>query len=136
MKGIAHGFNKGLELMDEAMKLGSDAPARLRKPVFESLPASKANPKSTRRPKPTVEAQVDITFRSLAEDFATQHDLIFLPVGRSHDRTGKPLFKVCKGVDGRGGVMVYVGDNAVFAQTDDGSFRAVSLEDMAKRAMA
>ena len=137
LKGIAHGFNKGLELMNEAMRLGSDAPSKLRKPVFEPLPASSVfTPKPSRTAKPAVETHVDITFRSLVEDCATQHDLIFLPAGRSHDRTGKPLFKVCKGVDGRGGVLVYVGENAVFAQTEDGSFKAVSLEEMVKRAIA
>jgi len=136
MKGIAHGFNKGLQLMDEAMTLSPDAPARLRKPVFEPLPSSRSTPKSTPKAKPSVDVPVDITFRTLAENFATENDLIFLPVGRSHDRTGKPLFKVSKGVDGKGGVTVYVGDNAIFAQVEDGSFRAVSLEDMVKRAKA
>jgi tuftelin-interacting protein 11 len=44
------------------------------------------------------------------------------------------LFRISKGVDGRGGVTIYVGENAVFAQVEDGTFRAVSLEDMVKRA--
>jgi len=123
--------------MDEAMRLGPDAPSKLRKPTYGPLPpSSRSTPKPTPKAKPTNETPIDITFRSLAEDFASQHDLIFLPIGRSHDVSGKPLFKVCKGVDGRGGVMVYVGENAVFAQTEDGSFRAVSLEDMVQRAMA
>ena len=135
MKGVSHGFNKGLELMNEAMRLGSDAPHKLRKPTFEPLSESKMGSKPKPKAKPKSEVPTDITFRSLAEDFAVQHDLIFLPVGRSHDRTGKPLFKVCKGVDGRGGVTVYVGEHAVFAQIDDGSFRAVTLEDMVKRAL-
>lgn len=136
MKGIAHGFNKGLELMDEAIRLGPDAPGKLRRPVFEPLAPGKHTPRPTLKGNTNAETPVDITFRSLAEDFATQNDLIFLPVGRSHDRTGKPLCKVCKGIDGRGGVMVYVEENAVFAQVEDGSFRAVSLEDMVKRATA
>jgi tuftelin-interacting protein 11 len=70
----------------------------------------------------------------LAEDIATQNDLLFLPIGKSHQQTGKPLFRVSKTVDGKGGVTVYVGQDAVFAQMDDGAFRAVSLDDMVKRA--
>ncbi len=61
-----------------------------------------------------------------------EHDLVLLPVGRSHDN-GKPLFRVSKGVDGKSGVTVYVGDDAVFALGDDG-YRAVSLDDLVKRA--
>ncbi|WVR09168.1 hypothetical protein IAU60_006230 [Kwoniella sp. DSM 27419] len=141
MRGVNHGFNSGLELMNQAMKLGIDAPANLQKPVFEALPPqpSKSSRSTSKTSKPTAasrpaEAAPDITFRSIAEDFAAQHDLIFLPVGRSHQQTGKPLFKVSKGVDGRGGVTVYIGEAAVFAQVEEGEFRAVSLEDMVKRA--
>ncbi|WWC91342.1 uncharacterized protein L201_006285 [Kwoniella dendrophila CBS 6074] len=144
MRGINHGFNSGLDLMDQAIKLGHEAPQRLVKPVFEPLPASSESSKSTKEKKsknttqeirrPIQDVTSEITFRSIAEDFASQHDLIFLPIGKSHDKTGKPLFKISKNVDGRGGVTVYIGDNAVFAQSEDGSYRAVSLEDMVKRA--
>ena len=79
---------------------------------------------------------MDITFRSLAEDFATQNDLVWVPLGRSHASTGKPLFRVAKNVTGKGGITVYVGENAVFAQGEDGSYRALSLDDMVKRASA
>ncbi|WVF65686.1 hypothetical protein IAT40_000417 [Kwoniella sp. CBS 6097] len=144
MRGINHGFNSGLELMNEAMQLGTDAPSKLRKPVFEPLPPSSKSSRSSkstsnRKPIASVRAAEDapdITFRSIAEDYAAQRDLIFLPIGKSHQQTGKPLFKVSKGVDGRWGVTVYIGEAAVFAQVEDGSFRAVSLEDMVKRAGA
>ncbi|WWC73228.1 uncharacterized protein I206_107194 [Kwoniella pini CBS 10737] len=142
MRGINHGFNSGLELMDQAIKLGNEAPLKLVKPIFEPLPSSKSSALKAVKTKPTLEEirrpvdiqTTDITFRSIAEDFASQHDLIFLPVGKSHDKTGKPLFKVSRSVDGRGGITVYIGENAVFAQGDDGTFRAISLEDMVKRA--
>ncbi|WWD21052.1 hypothetical protein CI109_105533 [Kwoniella shandongensis] len=141
MRGVSHGFNSGLELMNEAMRLGSEAPTKLKKPVFEPLPPSKSSKSSkssttSRRPIEVTSAGAapEITFRNIAEDYATQNDLIILPVGRSHSQTGKPLFKICKNVDGRGGVTIYVGENAVFAQMEDGAFRAMSLEDMVKKA--
>ncbi|WWC97836.1 hypothetical protein V866_004723 [Kwoniella sp. B9012] len=146
MPGINRGFNTGLELMDQAIKLGNDAPHKLVKPDFKPLPpSSKTASSKSNKPKNTIQEikrplvesiPSEITFRSIAEDFASQHDLIFLPIGKSHDKTGKPLFKISKNVDGRGGVTVYIGDNAVFAQGEDGDFRAVSLEDMVKRAGA
>ncbi|KAK4686900.1 tuftelin-interacting protein 11, partial [Tremellales sp. Uapishka_1] len=140
MRGISHGFNSGLDLMNDAMRLGPSAPSQLRKPTYEPLPSSRSSSKSkskavgnfARLPPPS--EPTDITFRSLAEDYAAQHDLIFLPLGRSHETTGKPLFRVSKGVDGRGGVTVYVGEDAVFALGDEGTYRAVTLEDMVKRA--
>ena len=138
MPGVSHGFTAGLNLMQDAMRLGPDAPAKLRKPVYE--PPKTASSKSTASkhvalPKADT-VNSDITFRSLAEDVAAQNDLIFFPVGRSHDQTGKPLFKVSKSADGRGGVTVYVGTDAVFVQTEDGSYKAMSLDDMVKRALA
>lgn len=137
MSGVSHGFNSGLSLMQDAMRLGADAPTKLRKPVYEPLKSSSLKSKTskvTTIPKAET-TPTDITFRSLAEDVAAQNDLVFFPVGRSHDQTGKPLFKVSRSADGRGGVTVYVGTDAVFAQTEDGSFKAVSLDDMVKRAL-
>ena len=122
--------------MQTAMQLGVDAPSKLRRPDMSPMPA--ASDKSKTKPsavkKPVKAPAVDITFKAVAEDYAAQRDLIFLPLGRSHPTTGKPLFKVCKGIDGRRGVTVYVGEDAVFALLEDGEYRAVSLEDMVKRA--
>ncbi|WVQ81525.1 hypothetical protein IAT38_003649 [Cryptococcus sp. DSM 104549] len=145
IRGIAHGFESGIRLMEEAVNLGPEAPSKLQKPVFQPLPPKSSSSKSSKssrsgtsapKPGPGAAPPGEITFRALAEEYATQNDLIFLPLGRSHATTGKPLFKVSKGVDGRGGVTVYVGDNAVFALGEGGEWRAVSLEDMVKRAQA
>jgi tuftelin-interacting protein 11 len=141
-----HAFKQALDLMNQAVELGSMAPQRLRKPVFQPLPPKKSSSSSTSKSKskskPSSSAprqasdQTDITFRSLAEEYAAQNDLIFLPLGKSDPKTGKPLFKVSQGVDGRKGVTVYVGESAVFAQAEDGAFRAISLDDMVKRALS
>jgi tuftelin-interacting protein 11 len=134
--GIEAGFGAGLKLMDEAMALGAAAPDRLRKPVFVPLPSKKSKSRTdTAKPKQTPPAArahpVDITFRSIAEEFIAAHDLILVPLGKSHPTTGKPLFRVGKTMDK--GVVVYIGQDAVFAQ-EEGSFRAVSLEDLVQRA--
>lgn len=146
LEAVQHGFNQALDLMNQAVEFGSTAPQNLRKPVFQPLPpkkssSSKSRSKSSRSTPipsaaPTQPEVAEITFRSLAEDYAAQHDLIFMPLGRSDAKTGKPLFKVSKGVDGRKGVTVYVGESAVFVQGDGGEFRATTLDDMVKRAIA
>ncbi|ORX39009.1 GC-rich sequence DNA-binding factor-like protein-domain-containing protein [Kockovaella imperatae] len=142
MPGVQYGFKSALQLMDQASQLGVETPSKLAKPVFTPLPpktssSSRSKSKHTAisaAPQPTMD--MEITFRSLAEDYATQNDLIFVPLGKSNASTGKPLFRVAKNVTGKGGITIYVGENAVFAQGDDGTFRAVSLEDMVKRASA
>ncbi len=142
IEGVEHGLRYGLKLMNDAMALGEDAPERLAKPDFKPLPVRlSANgkdkqAKSSRRAKPSSTEQQDITFRAIAEQHAADHNLIFVPTGASHPGTGKPLFKVSKSVDGRGGVTVYVGEDAVYAMVQDGVFRAVLLDDMVKMAGA
>jgi tuftelin-interacting protein 11 len=141
MPAIAHGFTSGLDLMQEAMHLGADAPSKLRKPVYQPptdrglKSTTKAKSSSGRTPATSAAAvgAPEITFRTLAEDVATQNDLVFFPTGRSDPTTGKPLFKVSQSADGRGGVLVYVTGDAVFAQNEEGGFRVVSLEEMVRR---
>jgi tuftelin-interacting protein 11 len=140
-KGIDHGFRAGLSLMNDAMILGADAPNRLVKPTFVPLPDKKSSDKKSKlssRGRTAAFAQPtesEVTFRSIAEQYAADRNLLFIPTGRSHTTTGKQLFKVAPGLDARG-VTVYVGDDAVYAQVKDGSFRAVLLDDMVKMASA
>ncbi|KAJ9104009.1 hypothetical protein QFC19_004143 [Naganishia cerealis] len=133
---VDHGFRTGLKLMNEAMSLGSEAPGRLAKPEFKPLPDKKSRDKKGKdvRPKAPQPDQPEITFRSIAEQHAVDHNLLFIPTGKSHSATGKQLFKVSKNLDGRGGITVYVGDDAVYAMGEDGSFRPILLDDMVKMA--
>lgn len=135
-RDVDHGFRTGLKLMNEAMSLGSEASTKLAKPDLKSLPDKKArNTKSTTgRSKAAPADQPEITFRSIAEQHAANHNLLFVPTGKSHSATGKQLFKVSKNFDGKGGITVYVGDDAVYAMREDGTFRPVLLDDMVKMA--
>lgn len=133
---IAHGFDSGLKVMDDALSLGSEAPTKLRKPNFQPLrkPSKSSNGATSKPPKPRrVEPQGDITFRSITEDYISSNDLIMVPLGKSHPTTGKPLFRVGTSIEGKGGVTIYVGEDAVFVQQEEG-FRAVTLEELVKRA--
>ncbi|KAJ9124319.1 hypothetical protein QFC22_001119 [Naganishia vaughanmartiniae] len=133
---VDHGFRSGLKLMNEAMSLGPEAPAKLAKPEFKPLQDKKSRDKKGKdvRTKTTQPDQPEITFRSIAEQHAVEHNLLFIPTGKSHSATGKQLFKISKNPDGRGGITVYIGDDAVYAMGEDGSFRPVLLDDMVKMA--
>ncbi|EKD03937.1 hypothetical protein A1Q2_01761 [Trichosporon asahii var. asahii CBS 8904] len=138
-KAIAHGFETGVQLMGAALALGPSRSQDLQRPSYSPLSRSSKSSvggsKAPSTPAPHVAVRHDdITFRNIAEDFIASKDLLMVPLGKSHSTTGKPLFRVGKTIDGKGGVTVYVGEDAVFAQGDSGSFHAVTLDDVVQRA--
>jgi tuftelin-interacting protein 11 len=134
LPGIAQGFTRGLQLMNRAMELGPEAYSRLPK-LDHSMPTETMNVPRTDTPKtrPTIARATEITFRSIVEEFAASHDLLFIPTGRAHEKSRMALFRVSPSVDGRGGVLVYILDDAVWASEGE-DYRAISLEEMVLRA--
>ncbi|KAK0202663.1 GC-rich sequence DNA-binding factor-like protein-domain-containing protein [Desarmillaria ectypa] len=141
MPGVSRGFTRGLQLMNKAIELGPDAPIRLPKPDFRAevaLGTPSRNGTSKTQPRPSARTQ-EITFRSIVEEFAASHNLLFLPTGRAHEKSRMPLFRVSPSVDGKGGLLVYILDDAVWAATEGvGSaledYVAISLDSMVLRA--
>ncbi|KAF5338393.1 hypothetical protein D9611_012515 [Ephemerocybe angulata] len=147
LPNIQRGFMRGLQLMNDAIALGPEAPSKLKKPDFkaETAAAHKAS-SQTQGGKPAAEKKgarpsartQEITFRSIVEEYAAGHDLLFIPTGKAHERSRMPLYRVSATADGRHGLLVYVLDDAVWAPKPGGlendNFRAISLEDMVARA--
>ncbi|KAH9967495.1 GC-rich sequence DNA-binding factor-like protein-domain-containing protein [Russula dissimulans] len=137
LPAVRDGFTRGLQLMNTAIELGPDAPTKLPRlehhrnstPTTTSTAAAKGG--STKRPPARLQ---EITFRSIVEDFVATHNLMFLPAGRVHERSGMPLFRVSPTADGKGGILVYALDDAVWAPDEDGEYRAITLENMVLRA--
>ncbi|KAG6381630.1 GC-rich sequence DNA-binding factor-like protein-domain-containing protein [Boletus reticuloceps] len=133
LKGVQKGFTRGLQLMNEAIELGADAPTKLKRADTKveqaaTVGTSKAATKSNALPSRTHE----ITFRSIVEEYAAEHNLLFMPTGRAHETSRMPLFRV-SGPSGKGGVLVYVQDDAVWAPEGD-EYRAITLEEMVVKA--
>ncbi|KAF8141606.1 TFP11-domain-containing protein [Boletus edulis] len=133
LKGVQKGFTRGLQLMNEAIEHGSDAPTKLKRADTKveqaaTVGTSKAATKSNALPSRTHE----ITFRSIVEEYAAEHNLLFMPTGRAHETSRMPLFRV-SGPSGKGGVLVYVQDDAVWAPEGD-EYRAITLEEMVVKA--
>ncbi|KAE9398533.1 TFP11-domain-containing protein [Gymnopus androsaceus JB14] len=147
VSGISRGFTRGLQLMNQAIELGPDAPSRLPKPDYRAEQALASAPNSPRSgmtksipTRPSARTQ-EITFRSIVEEFAASHNLLFIPTGRAHEKSRMPLFRVSPSVDGKGGLLVYILDDAVWAAaegvggaTED--YKAISLDSMVLRAMS
>ncbi|KAF9054490.1 GC-rich sequence DNA-binding factor-like protein-domain-containing protein [Panaeolus papilionaceus] len=139
--GISAGFTRGLQLMSKALELGSDAPTKLVKPNFRQemqqarAPVVKADQAKIR---PSARVQ-EITFRSIVEEYASNHNLLFMPTGRAHELSRMPLFRVSSGDDSKRGLLIYILDDAVWAPKPDSAggdgdeFRAITLEDLVLR---
>jgi len=136
MPDVARGFTRGLQLMNTAIELGSDAPTKLKRPELRAEQAiASASTKKKTAPKVAPPPRMqEITFRSIVEEFAASHNLLFIPAGRAHEKSRMPLFRVSSSVGGKGGLLVYVQDDAVWAPDGD-EYRAITLEDMVLRAI-
>ena len=124
--------------MLQASKLGPDVATRLPKPSVQ--PSTHVPSAATATPQPnkkTLSSRLahEITFKSIAEDFAAEHNLLWVPTGRVHERSRLPMYRATARVDGKsGGVVVYVLDDAVWLVEDgssSGNVRAITLEEMA-----
>ena len=135
LSGVSRNFTRGLQLMNKAYELGVNAPTHLPRPVHDREPSSlHPNRDAT---KVALARPHEITFRSVVEDFAAANNLLFMPIGRVEELSRMPLFRVSLTADGKGGLLVYILGDAVWAQSDDGGdFRAISLDDMVARASA
>ncbi|KAG6832255.1 hypothetical protein H0H87_002151 [Tephrocybe sp. NHM501043] len=141
LSGVSRGFTRGLQLMNKAIELGPDAPTQLARPDFRAELSAFDTPlrndvrgpaKGPQRPSALVH---EITFKSIAEDFAATHNLLFIPTGRAHELSRMPLYRVSPTADGKGGLLVYIQDDAVWAPAFEGEgYRPLSLEDMVLRA--
>jgi tuftelin-interacting protein 11 len=144
MPGVQAGFRRGVQLMAEAMDLGPEAPTKLVRPDFRAernAAAALARQAGTTTQKPVRSSArtQEITFRSIVEEFAANHNLMFVPAGRAHEKSRMPMFRVSPSADGKGGILVYILDDAVWAApqgvgSPDEDFRAISLDDMVLRA--
>lgn len=135
MAGVTQGFTRGLQLMHKAMELGPNAATQLPRPDARAPLVTPLSADASRQgtPKPRPSRTQEITFRSIVEDYASAHNLLFMPTGRAHEKSRMPLFRVSQSADGKGGLLVYIQDDAVWAPDGD-EYRAIPLENMVLRA--
>ena len=118
------GFKAGLDLMNQAMALGNEASVKLTKPQYgikEVEDKRKFNFEQQHN-------QREITFFEVAEEFINSKNLMFVPTRTIHSN-GLMLYRISDNVDGKGGLTVYVDDDAVWAQDKNtNEFIPMSLE--------
>ena len=123
-------WNKGLEMINLALELGGDAKMGLPPPV--AGPAKPFLPEVTQSPSTRVWAsglvaqtpsksslaslQEPTTFKDVLEEWCLEQDLMLIPLREAHDQTGLPLFRITASASGKGGVVVYIKGDVVWAR--------------------
>ncbi|GAA98296.1 uncharacterized protein L969DRAFT_616734 [Mixia osmundae IAM 14324] len=141
LRRVSSGFARGVDLMNKALALGEDAPYKLQRPDTRPLPSRRDSVQAEKAAKASaVKTQSamaeEITFREVLEDFLASKDLVMVPTGRSHEKTGQQLFRVSASVDGKAGTTVYVYDDVVFAHSKEGEWKPTGIEELASSVLS
>ena len=123
-------INAALDLLDQDVPLSQLPPpaAGPAKPIAKEM-AKKLDAQSTASPRPP---QADVAdFKDIVEAWCADEDLTMVPLREAHPKTGLPLFRITASATGKGGVIVYLQGDVVWAQrkNDRENFDPVGLEE-------
>lgn len=108
-------LNTALDLLDQGAPLSNlPAPAAgPARPIAKDTIAKKlVEVPEARRP----EAPAHMDFKDIVEAWCADEDLTLVPLREAHTTTGYPLFRITASATGRGGVVVYLKGDVVWAQ--------------------
>lgn len=127
---VAAEWNRGLEMMNLALDLGDRAKTELPRPAVSEhqrhrqkqvherelgrhvAPAPAAAAPAKPRPKVIEEP----TFKDVVEEWCAEEGLIMVPLREAHVQSGLPLFRITASANGKGGAVVYLKGDVVWAQ--------------------
>lgn len=118
-------WNKGLEMITSALNLGEegqDVATELPPPALPSfstsIPAAalKAAIEPPKKMVQAAELQPETTFRDVVEDWCAAQSLLFLPLREADPNSGMPLFRITASASGRGGAVVFLRGDVVWAR--------------------
>jgi tuftelin-interacting protein 11 len=140
VKAVADLWDKGLDMMTHALDLGDRAKDELPPPsagpmrplaTTDSTPGTpqpQAGAATTETPR---KVEVAASFRDVVEAWCEEENLLLMPLREAHEITGLPLFRITASATGRGGVVVYLSGDVIWAQRkgEKGVFEPVGLEE-------
>jgi tuftelin-interacting protein 11 len=90
--------------------------------------AKKLDKQAAASPRPMPEVT---DFKDIVEAWCADEDLTMVPLREAHPKTGLPLFRITASATGKGGVVVYLQGDVVWAQkkSDRETFEPVGLEE-------
>lgn len=134
-------WDRGYKMINDALDLGDAAKEQLAKPsapFAKTIAASMAEIAGT-APAPTIKEeskkpaapQEEITYKDIVEAWCAEESLLMIPLREAHESTGLPLFRITASATGRGGVIVFLKGDIVWAQNkkDRTKWEPVGLEE-------
>lgn len=133
---IAAEWTDGLETINLALTLGPDAASQLPPPRAGPVPPPRTS-KSATTITPTAGGpeRSETTFRDVVEDWCAEEGLLMIPLREADTRTGLPLFRITASAAGKGGVLVYLKGDVVWARaglvegTTERGFAPIALDE-------
>jgi tuftelin-interacting protein 11 len=120
---VADEWDRGLEMMNLALDLGDTAKTDLPPPVPQeqhqtreynkNKPSAPTNGTGS-KPRPRVIEEA--TFKDVVEEWCADEGLIMIPLHEAHLQSGLPLFRITASANGKGGLLVYLKGDVVWAQ--------------------
>jgi tuftelin-interacting protein 11 len=125
-------INKALDLQDEGVPMSQLAapaagPAR---PIAKEV-SKKLDAQISAAQHPPLPGELAQDFKDIVEAWCAEQDLTLVPLREAHTQTGAPLFRITASANGKGGVVVYLKGDIVWAQKkgDRTAYEPVGLED-------
>ena len=123
-------INTALDLLESGIPLSQLPPpaAGPAKPIAKGM-AREFDDQTTASPRPLHQDTAD--FKDTVEAWCAEEDLTIVPLREAHPKNGLPLFRITASATGKGGVIVYLRSDVVWAQRkgDRTSFDPIGLEE-------
>ncbi|KAF9907909.1 hypothetical protein EC991_010422 [Linnemannia zychae] len=132
--GIATGFRQGLDMINQFMAgLKIMAPADVAQSKGKAGGATNgASLDSFGRLQTKKHLVQSVSFKDLVQDYATQNSLLFVMTKLSHERSGRPLYRLGGNSTGTaGGILVHMTEEVAFVKAEDtGVWMPTGLEEL------
>ena len=115
-------WNKGLEMITNALDLGERAKYELPPPVNSPVPPiiDQSTPAPLATPSKSKPVQAEATFKDVVEEWCVDQGLIIMALREADPQTGYPLYRITASASGRGGVIVYLKGDVVWVRSGKG----------------
>ena len=109
-------INNALDLLESGASLSQLAPpaAGPTKPIVKQISQQVKSAQSN--PSPRVQPEAAADFKDIVESWCAEEDVTMVPLREAHPKTGLPLFRITASATGKGGVIVYLQGDVVWAQ--------------------
>ncbi|KAH0553405.1 hypothetical protein GP486_006524 [Trichoglossum hirsutum] len=126
VKAVTEEWERGLKTINHALDLGdlvktdlpppTAGPARPIKATATTTNGVSTTNQNQNARTPTAAANDAPTFRDVIEAWCSEESLLLMPLREAHETTGLPLFRITASANGKGGAIVYLKGDVVWAQ--------------------